>query len=124
MWLWWWAGGPVATYGAGMAGNNSKVEARRRVREAQARANEARAQRERANVDDAATFIVAVGKVTEVDAWESERLAVVREHVGAEASRRRADCRAEAGVASRGMTTPAFSFHMAHDGARAIWIRN
>lgn len=42
MWLWWWAGGPVATYGAGMAGNTSKVEARRRVREAQARANEAR----------------------------------------------------------------------------------
>jgi hypothetical protein len=82
-----------------MAGNTSKVEARRRAREALARINESRAQRERANVDDAATFMVAVGKVTEVDAWESERLAVVREHVRAEASRRRANCGAEAGVA-------------------------
>lgn len=99
MWLWWWAGGVVASYGAGMAGNTSKVEARRRAREALARINEARAQRERANVDDAATFMVAVGKATEIDAWESERLAVVREHVRAEASRRRADCKADAGVA-------------------------
>lgn len=82
-----------------MAGNTSKVEARRRAREALARMNEARAQRERANVDDAATFMVAVAKATEVDAWESERLAVVREHVRAEASRRRANCGAEAGVA-------------------------
>jgi hypothetical protein len=82
-----------------MAGNTSKMEARRRAREALARINEARAQRERANVDDAATFMVAVGKSTEVDAWESERLAVVGEIVRAEANRRRADCRAEAGVA-------------------------
>lgn len=99
MWLWWWAGAWAATYGASMAGNTSKMDARRRAREALARVNEARAQRERANVDDAATFIVAAGKVTEVDAWESERLAVVRERVRAEASRRRANCRAEAGVA-------------------------
>jgi hypothetical protein len=98
MWLWWWAGALVASYGAGMAGNTSKVEARRRAREALARINEARARRERVSVDDAATFMVAVGKATEVDAWESERLAV-REHLRAEASRRRADCRAEAGVA-------------------------
>jgi hypothetical protein len=82
-----------------MAGNTSKVEARRRAREALARINEARAQRERANVDDAATFVVAVGKSTEVDAWESERLAVVGEYVRGEANRRRADCRAEAAVA-------------------------
>lgn len=82
-----------------MAGNTSKMEARRRAREALARINEARAQRERANVDDAATFMVAVGKLTDVDAWESERLAVVREHVRAEASRRRTNCGAEAGVA-------------------------
>jgi hypothetical protein len=99
MWLWWWAGALVASYGAGMAGNTSKVEARRRAREALARVNEAGAPRERANVDDAATFMVAVGKAAEVDAWESERLAVVREHVRAEASRRRADCKADAGVA-------------------------
>ena len=99
MWLWWWAGGPVATYGADMAGSNtSKVEARR-VREAQARANEARAQRERANVDDAATLVVAVGKVSEVDAWETERLAQARDQVRAEANRKRVDHRAEAAAA-------------------------
>jgi hypothetical protein len=34
MWLWWWAGALVAFFGAGMAGNTSKVEARRRAREA------------------------------------------------------------------------------------------
>src|SRR6185312_10107459 len=100
MWLWWWAGGPVATYGADMAGSNiSKVEARRRVREAQARANEARAQRERANVDDAATLVVAVGKVSEVDAWETERLAQARDQVRAEANRKRVDHLAEAAAA-------------------------
>lgn len=99
MWLWWWAGGQVATYGAGMAGNTSKVEARRRVREAQARANEARAQRERANVDDAATLVVAVGKVSEVDAWETERLAHARDQVRAEANRKRVDHRTAGGAA-------------------------
>jgi hypothetical protein len=99
MWQWWWAGAPVATYGAGMAGNTSKVEARRRVREAQARANEARAQRERANVDDAATLVVAVGKVSEVDAWDTERLAQARDQVRAEANRKRVDHRTEAGSA-------------------------
>ena len=99
MWLWWWAGARFATYGAAMVTNTSKVEARRRVREAQARANEARAQRERANVEDAATFMVATGRVSEVDAWESERLAEVREQVRAEANRRRGDHRAEAGGA-------------------------
>ena len=44
-----------------------------------------RAQRERANVEAAATFMVATGRVSEVDAWESERLAEVREQVRAEA---------------------------------------
>jgi hypothetical protein len=80
----------------GMAGNTSKVEARRRVREAQGRANEARGQRERANVDDAATLVVAVGKVSEVDAWETERLAQARDQVRAEANRKRVDHRTEA----------------------------
>jgi hypothetical protein len=99
MWLRWWAGARVAPYCAGMAANTSKVEARRRVREAQARANEERAQRERANVEDAATCMVAAGRVSEVDAWETERLAQVREQVRAEANRRRADHRTEAGAA-------------------------
>jgi hypothetical protein len=82
-----------------MAGNTSKVEARRRAREAQARANETRAQRERANIEDAATYMVAVGKVSEVDTWETERLAAVRDQVRTEAGKRRADHRAEAGAA-------------------------
>jgi hypothetical protein len=83
-----------------MAGSNiSKVEARRRVREAQARANEARAQRERANVDDAATLVVAVGKVGEVDAWETARLAQARDQVRAEANRKRVYHRTEAAAA-------------------------
>ena len=90
---------PVASYGAGMAGNTSKVEARRRAREARARANEARAQRERANVDDAATFVVAVGKVAEVDAWETERLAQAREQVRRGGEPKRVDARAEAAAA-------------------------
>jgi hypothetical protein len=80
MWLRWWAGARFATYGAAMATKTSKVEARRRVREVQARANEAR-NGERANVDDAAIFMVAAGRVSEVDAWEAERLAQVREEV-------------------------------------------
>ena len=103
----WWAN--VAVVVVGCAGRvlwcgawraiHRKFEARRRVREAQARANEARAQRERANVEDAATVMVAAGKVREVDAWETERLAQLREQVRAEANKRRADHRVEAGVA-------------------------
>lgn len=101
MWLWWWAGGPTATYGAGMttAGNTSKVAARHRVREAQARANAARAQRERANMDDAVTLMVAASKARSVDVWEAERLAAVCEQVRAEANKRRSLHRAEAGAA-------------------------
>jgi hypothetical protein len=99
MWLRWWASGRVATYGAAMATNTSRVEARRRVREAQARANGARVQRERANVEDAATLVVAAGRVSEVDGWEAERRAQVREQVRVEANKRRGDYRAEAGAA-------------------------
>lgn len=83
----------------GMTGNTSKLEARRRVREAHARVNEIRAQRERANIEHVATVIVAVGRISEADAWESQRLAVVREPVRAEAARRRTAARAQAGVA-------------------------
>lgn len=82
-----------------MTGNTSKLQARRRVREAQARANETRAQRERANIEDAATYMVAVGKVSEVDVWETERLTVTRDKIRTEACRRRADYQAAAGVA-------------------------
>lgn len=75
------------------------MQARRRAREAQARANETRAQRERANIEDAATYMVAVGKISEVDTWETERLSAVREQIRTEATRRRADCQAAAGAA-------------------------
>jgi hypothetical protein len=45
-----------------MANINSKTEARKKVREAQAKANEARQERERHNVDDAASFLVELGR--------------------------------------------------------------
>ena len=53
-----------------MANINSKTEARKKVREAQAGANEARLQRERQNVDDAASFLVELGRLAAVDEWE------------------------------------------------------
>jgi hypothetical protein len=99
MWHWWWPHRWADEYRLVMTKNTSKVEARRRVREAQARANETRVQREHANIEDAATYIVAVGKIREVDAWETERLAAVRDQIRTDASRRRADCQAAAGVA-------------------------
>ena len=48
---------------------NSKNEARKKVREAQARANEARQGRGRLNVDDAASFLVELGRLAAVDEW-------------------------------------------------------
>jgi len=78
---------------------NIKLEARRRARETQAKANADRAQRDRANVEDIATWTVAVGKVGEVDAWEAQRLVVVRDQVRAEAARRRATARGQGSAA-------------------------
>jgi hypothetical protein len=68
-----------------MANINSKTEARKRVREAQARVNEARLQRERLNVDDAASFLVELGRLAAVDEWEQSRVVEIR----AEGQRRR-----------------------------------
>lgn len=79
----------------------SKVEARRRAREATRRANEARAARDKANIENAANYMVAKTKLVEIDAWEAERLAAVTEHVRAEANKRRASTRADAGAAIR-----------------------
>lgn len=87
---------PVMT-GAG----TSKVEARRRARERTRRANEARAARQKANIEIVANYEVAMGRLAEIDAWESERLAAVTEQVRAEANKRRADTRADAGAAVR-----------------------
>jgi hypothetical protein len=61
-----------------MANINSKTEARKRVREAQARANEARLERERQNVDDAASFLVELGRLGAVDEWEQGRIVEIR----------------------------------------------
>ncbi|MCV7372065.1 hypothetical protein H5P33_04980 [Mycolicibacterium arabiense] len=83
------------------AAGTSKVEARRRAREATRRANEARAAREKANIESAANYMVAKARLAEIDAWETERLAAVTQQVRAEAGKRRADTRAEAGAAIR-----------------------
>ncbi|MGO9154474.1 hypothetical protein [Mycobacterium sp.] len=68
-----------------MANINSKNAARKKVRQAQARANEARQERERLNVDDAASFLVELGRLAAVDEWEQGRVAEIR----AEGERRR-----------------------------------
>ena len=68
-----------------MANINSKTEARKKVREAQAKANEARLERERQNVDDAASFLVELGRLAAVDEWEQGRVVEIR----AEGERRR-----------------------------------
>ena len=79
MWLWWWAGGPVATYGADMAGSNtSKVEARRRVREAQAR-DQVRAEANRKRVDHRAEAAAAIARMQQ----RGETLAMIAELTGA-----------------------------------------
>jgi hypothetical protein len=75
----------TASYGSVVANINSKTEARKRVREAQAKANETRLQRERENVDDAASFLVELGRLAAVDEWEHGRVVEIR----AEGERRR-----------------------------------
>lgn len=92
MWLWWWTAEPTTLYGADMTGK-TKLEARRRAREAQARANEHRVTRERENVEDAATYVVAADKLREIDTWETARLAAACEHVRREADKRRTEHR-------------------------------
>ena len=78
-----------------MANINSKTEARKKVREAQAKANEARLKRERQNVDDAASFLVELGRLAAVDEWEQGRVVEIR----AEGERRRHEHR-QAGAAA------------------------
>jgi hypothetical protein len=88
----------------------SMAAARRRVREAQAKAQQQRARREAANVEDMATFLVARGRLAGVDRWEAERVS----QVGAEASRRRDEHRLAAAAAlvrmrARGETASAIA---------------
>lgn len=93
-----------------MANINSKNAARKRVREAQARANEARQERERLNVDDAASFLVELGRLAAVDEWEQGRHAEIH----AEGERRRHEHRQEGAAAvsrmvERGESLPAIA---------------
>ena len=78
-----------------MANINSKNAARKKVREAQAKANEARQERERLNVDDAASFLVELGRLAAVDEWEQGRVGEIR----AEGERRRHEHRQEGAAA-------------------------
>jgi hypothetical protein len=78
-----------------MANINSKNAARKKVREAQARANEARQEREWLNVDDAASFLVELGRLAAVDEWEQGRVAEIH----AEGERRRHEHRQEGAAA-------------------------
>lgn len=68
----------AATCGSAMVNINSKSAARKRVREAQIKANEARLERERQNVDDAASFLVELGRLAAVDEWEQNRILEIR----------------------------------------------
>ena len=55
------------------------------VRDAQAEANEQRAQRDRDNVDDMAPFLAARTRLAGVDEWQAERVS----QIGLEADPRR-----------------------------------
>ncbi|HME48100.1 hypothetical protein [Mycobacterium sp.] len=88
----------------------SMAAARRKVREAQVKAQEERARRERHNLEDMATFLVARTRLASVDVWEAERVS----QVGAEAARRRDEHRLAAASAlarmrARGETVSALA---------------
>ena len=74
----------------------SKLEARRRAVEAQRRANEVRAQQDRANADDATAVRALIGRLQDVDEWQARRVAQSRQQAEAEAQRRRSRYYAEA----------------------------
>lgn len=82
-----------------MVNISTKVEARKRVREAQIKANEARAERERQNIEDTATLLVELGRLGGVDQWEQNRIVEVR----AEGERRRHEHRQAAAAAAARM---------------------
>jgi hypothetical protein len=93
-----------------MVNIQSKNQARKLVREAQAKAHEERAQRERDNVEAKATFLVARTRLAGVDDWQAERVA----QVGLEADRRREEHRADGAAAlarirANGETLPAIA---------------
>jgi hypothetical protein len=73
----------------------SMAQARKAARDVQTKAQAERAQRERKNVEDTATFVVSRARVTWVDGWEAQRVA----QVAAEAARRREEHRLAAAAA-------------------------
>lgn len=87
----------------------SKLEARKRAREASRRANEARVAEEKANIDDAAEILVAVGEIAEVETWKKKRLAQLRQQLDVEVAKKLVAQRARGSAAvvrmqSRGET--------------------
>ncbi|SKK91591.1 Uncharacterised protein [Mycobacteroides abscessus subsp. massiliense] len=96
----------AASYGPAMSEKiESKSDVRRKVREAQTRAQQERIQREAANREDMVAFLLAEQKLEAVDDWERERRAQV--HGDAEQRRheqRVAGAKALARMQERGET--------------------
>ena len=91
-----------------MANISSKNEARKKVRKSRAR--EARLERERQNVDDAASFLVELGRSAAVDEWEQGP--IVEIHAEGERRRhehRRAGAAAISRMQARGETLAAIA---------------
>jgi hypothetical protein len=72
-WLRWWPAPLSGFYGSAMVKVQSMAAARKRVCKAEEKAQEERARRERANVEDMAAFLVAHDRLAGVDAWEAAR---------------------------------------------------
>lgn len=101
-WLWSWTEPGAIPYFVDMSAV-SKLAARRRAVEAQHRANEVRAQRDRANADDATAVRALIGRLQDLDEWQARRVAQSRQQVAAEAQRRRSRYHANAGASIKDM---------------------
>lgn len=95
----------LASYGAAVVNINSKSAARKKVREAQMKANEARLEREHHNVDDAASFLVELGRLGAVDEWEQGRIVEIRAE-GSGGGTNTAGCRRAAKLSLRSRSWP------------------
>ncbi|MCH9729768.1 MAG: hypothetical protein K0U84_08865 [Actinomycetia bacterium] len=76
--------------------SNNKAETRRRVQQAQAAANAARAERDRANLQDVTALVEAMRELRAVDAWEAQKLKEATDKWRAAADKRRASRRGKA----------------------------
>ena len=102
-----------------MVNIQSKSQARGVVREAQAEANEQRAQRDRDNVDDMAAFLVARTRLAGVDECQAERVS----QIGLEADRRRDEHRSECAEAVQHNGSQASAGAAPREAPRADWTR-